>query len=409
MMRKNAFMGVAIFVYCLLILYWPCDLVAQLWGVRGRAYKPSESLGTFRANLGSRRLSTFREYSYGLSNIARYSGSSAMTGLGSYGSFNVRPSRPNYTTPGLITGWSMMTGRYDYSSLYGGVNLQAGSYLSSGSDLGVSPGIDIGNMFASSYGLGGILGSFILIPREEMSTEEEDLLTSQASSTAAFEPLLGEDLQRPNLNAPRPEDAPVANKEGSESDRTVLSDRFSNSSLYVAQQISRARSYIKEGQYEQALVCYKAANFIEPQNIQSLVGIIFSYIMQKRPLAAGLEVERLIRYNPDFWMDTPDYISYFGLDKFSVDERLETALAEIDYLIDINSAEDSETARKNLVYLYLDKIFVGWLRADRDYMMANINEAASRFPFEPAVQSIYRSITGKGLDTIKTTELAPLQ
>ncbi len=372
----------------LILIFMPIlSVYGQYISARSHAPRPSENLRGFHGRLGSSSLSTFLWEASRL-NYARSPNPGQLTvnlSPNFSSSWNVRRSTVNFVSPALTPLTSSSS-----SSLAGGTSYTPGSVYVS------APFLSLGS---SSYPTDFL----ILLPRDQ-SIKQKEIVSAQVSASRAFIPLMGKGLQQPNLSAKRPKDAPI----------TPLSEAYSppelsRSSLYVAQQISKARNYVKQAQYEQALVCYKAANAINPKNIQSLVGIIFSYIMQKKPQPAGLEVIRLAKLHPEIWDTTPDYLSFFGLDKFAIADRLSSAQPDIDYFININKGSQTDSAKESLKLSYLCKTFISWLTGDRKGMIANITTVANIAPFDPDVQRIYELITGRKPHRIKTTELKPIK
>ncbi|MFA5864190.1 MAG: tetratricopeptide repeat protein [Phycisphaerae bacterium] len=163
--------------------------------------------------------------------------------------------------------------------------------------------------------------------------------------------------------------------------------------FYAAQQISRARNYIRQGMYEQALNCYQAARDIDEKNTNSLIGIIYCHIMSGKFQVGGLCVLRLFEQSPDFWRQEPDFIAIFSVSRFDIVKKTLEVEPEIDRLFKLYHVNDGNQVSEDLKQVYLSKTFIAWLKGDSESMKINITAAAKMAPLDGSVQQLYRGLT----------------
>jgi len=227
----------------------------------------------------------------------------------------------------------------------------------------------------------------------------------------AIKPFADKGLQRPN---PHPSkvvnsyDAPMGTI-GVDLDQQPGGGTTAQGALYTAQQIGRARDYIRQEKYDQALNCYQAARTIDSKNMNSLIGVIFCYIMSGKYQAGGLCVSHLAQDSPDFWRQEADFNAVFGVPGPDIIKRMEVVEPELNRLLNLYQAKDSKQLAEDLKLEYLSKMFLAWLRADQDGIKTSISSAAEIAPMDAPVQQLFHRITGKKKqEELKLEPLKPI-
>ncbi len=360
-------------------------------GLRGRINYVPDSLTGFHGTLGTRGLNTFRIDAYRLKFRPNPSASALRAniggGLGS-GKYSSRSTALNFANPSLrVMQTPVSNGAYKFgltSGINSNINMNAPSEINTA-------------LPAVSLPYGGGLNSIVLIPDTD-DICQTDKLACMISSQEALKPFMGKKLLRPNLDMPLPK-----NKNKSIEEHTAdefltsdnMGDNISQSSVYVAQQFSQARNYMRKKQYSEALTCYQAANSIDAKNENAIIGTIYSHIMCGKLQAGGEAVLRLARLNSHFWKERPDFIAIFGMPAVTIVDWSSQAEPDIDYYISLCKGDNTKIARRGLKLAYLAKMFLAWL-ADNDKLMKQyITSAAKAAPYDPVVQRLYRDITGK--------------
>jgi hypothetical protein len=177
--------------------------------------------------------------------------------------------------------------------------------------------------------------------------------------------------------------------------------------LYTAQQLSMARNFVRQGQYDQALNSYQAARTVDSSNSNALVGTIFCHIMTTKLLAGGLNVLALSKQDPDFWQKPPDFSAAFGTSEAQVVQAVTTIEPAIERYMDTYKAQDSKEVAENIRLVHLSKMFLAWLKGDRLSMQVNIEAAAQATPLDAEVQRLCRGIVGT--EEQKEIKLQPLK
>ncbi len=180
--------------------------------------------------------------------------------------------------------------------------------------------------------------------------------------------------------------------------------------LYTAQQISRARSYIRQRQFDQALNCYQAARSVNSRNTNSLIGIILCHIMRGKLQAGGLNVLYLANQEPDFWKQRPDFVAIFGIQEDEMVRFIRDYEPEIENYMSEYKPQDSRETAESLKLVYLSKMFLSWLKDDPEGMKVQITNAAEAAPLDAQVQQLFRTITNTSdKQEIKLHPIKPMQ
>ncbi len=255
----------------------------------------------------------------------------------------------------------------------------------------------------------------ILLPKKP-GEESYDIckiyeLNCSSAGQAAVRPYMEKGLLRPNPHPSKvldPQEAPMEMATGN-FETQPSGGTTAQGALFAAQQISRAREYIRQEKYDQALNCYQTARTIDSKNTNFLVGIIFCYIMTGKYQAGGVCVSHLSEENPDFWRQEADFTAVFGVPGPEIAKRMDGAEPELDRLLSLYQAKDSKKIAEEMKQEYLSKLFLAWLRGDREGVKAQITAAAEAAPLDPPVQQLYYRITGKEKqEELKLTPIKPL-
>ena len=360
----------------------------QFGGLRSTVPRVHTNLGGFHGSLGTSKLSTFSYDAARLNFTPNPSATALRANIGGKYSSNKYSSRSTalrFTNPSLR---AMQTSAANNPYQFGRMTNVSSSNIS-------QPNIE--NEVISIPYAGG-LSSVVLIP-DSGNICQTDRLACMLSSQEALKPLVGDKLLRPNLNAPKPKDADELLPPPDISDEYNIAElpgsSMSQSMIYVAQQISQARNYIRKQQYSEALTCYQAASSVDARNKNAIIGTIYSHIMCGKFQAGGQSILRLISLYPDFWRTTPDFIAIFGVPATTIVEKSSEAEPDIDYYISLCKGDNSKTARRGLKLAYLAKMFLAWLADDAELMKKNIELSAQADPYDPLVQKLYRDMTGK--------------
>ena len=361
----------------------------QFGGLRARTAHIPSSLGAFHGSLGSGTLYIFSHYSSRLNFTPNPSASVLRADVGRAYSANKYSSRSNalrFANPSLR---AMQTpvGSNPYR-MQSAANI-ANDYTYQSDNVG-------NNIISIPYA--GGLGDIVLIP-DSSDMCQTDRLACIFSSQEALKPLMGDKLLRPNLNAPKPKDTdellPPEDLSNEYNFTDLPGDDTSQSMMYVAQQISQARNYIRKQQYAEALTCYQAALSVDSRCENAIIGTIYSHIMCGKFQAGGQSILRLIKLNPDFWRTSPDFIAIFGVPQTTIIDKSTQAEPDIDYYISLCKGDNSKIARRGMKLAYLSKMFLAWLADNEDSMRKYIKMAADMDPYDPLVQKLYRDMTGK--------------
>ncbi len=376
----------------------------QFGGLRSRTSSIPSTLGEFHGTLGTNKLSTFYNYSSKLNFRPNPSAGTLRANIGggySSNRYSARSSALQFTNPSLR---AMQTpiGNNPYR-LSIGSNFDTG--FSDISQVGSENGI-INIPYA------GGLSTVVLIP-DSGDICQTDKLACMLSSREALKPLMGDRLLRPNLNAPKPKDAdellPPADMSNEYNFTDMPGDDTTQSMIYVAQQISQARNYIRKQQYAEALTCYQAAVSVDARCRNAIIGTIYSHIMCGKFQAGGQSILRLISLYPDFWRSRPDFIAIFGVPETTIVEKSSEAEPDIDYYISLCKGDNNKTARRGLKLAYLAKMFLSWLSDNDELMKKYVELSAQADPYDPVVQKLYRDMTGrKEFKQLKLKSIKPL-
>jgi hypothetical protein len=239
---------------------------------------------------------------------------------------------------------------------------------------------------------------------------EEDRIVSRIAGGGAFSVLLGEGLQRANLElmgdeAPKltlKAATPVARPAEGEGARTY------QTSLYATRQLDLARKYIEQKHYEQALVSYQAVKALASDSVDAMIGTIYCRLMAGRFQTAGLEVLRLARTEPKFWLHKPDFMIVFGVPSDRIVSSLEKTEQELDQLIASYESHEEGASKELVAYACLGKLYLGWLSGREDVIRDAIEKAGKCAPFDENIQSLYRKITGRETPKLDIQQLRPV-
>lgn len=221
-----------------------------------------------------------------------------------------------------------------------------------------------------------------------------------ASGEEALRPIMEKYLQRPSLAA-----GAAASSEAASDTASVMSAGYAvqaagtttpQGALFIAQQMSRARDYIRQGKYDQAINFYQAAQTIDSRNINAIIGTTYCHIMTGKFQAGGLGVLALVREAPDFWIQPPDYGAVVGITAATVAQRFEEIEPLIDRVFRIYRPEDGKQVAEDLKLAYLSRMFMAWLKGDDQGVRTNILAAARAAPLDAPVQQLSQRITGTG-------------
>jgi len=274
---------------------------------------------------------------------------------------------------------------------------------------------------------GGPITGVVLLPRRTVETDEaEDILSPESPGRPAFVPVMGNGLQRPNLGlmstSPPGRGATGSASEGSEAGpgvfggRTLIQDQYVpgrgaptyRCGFYAARQLAQARGYLREKKYEQALVCYRGATNLDRSCREGVIGAIYCQMLAGRYQSAGAGVLRLARVWQDFWKGKVDYSATFGVGAEVIKRQLSDAETEIDDFIIIHEGSAPGRGSHSVALAYLSKLFIAWVMDRQDLVRKNIELAAKSSPFHPAIQGLYRRITGKEKREIEVQPLGPV-
>ena len=98
---------------------------------------------------------------------------------------------------------------------------------------------------------------------------------------------------------------------------------------------------------------------------------------------------------PDFWRQEADLPRFSGFLVIEIAKRMDEAEPELDRLICLYQAKDSKKFADEMKLEYLSKLFLAWLRGDREGIKATLSAAAEIVPLDPPVQQLFHRITGK--------------
>ncbi len=361
---------------------------------RGESARPSNNIKAFHGSLGSSSLGYFRSeapkfrFNRQASNAPLYMNLSKTGGARNP---RTRGRGLTFSNPLLSASSMQPVGLGDNFKMG-----QISDLYASSPDV---PPMDVNIPFA------GGMNTIVLLP-SQADFCQRNKLACELAAEAAVKPVVGDALQRPNLNAPKPKGYFPPAVDYLKDDDRVSSTTY-QSTLYVAQQISRARQYIRKRQYEQALTCYRAASGMDAKNVSSLVGSIYSIIMCGKFQAGGLLVLKLSGIDQNFWTKPPDFIAIFGESKNVIVTNGLNAEPDIDYYINLCRAENSKYAKEGMKLAYLSKMFLAWLSGNKTEMIRHITSAAKIAKYDPKVQRIYRKITGK--EELRQLNLKPMK
>jgi tetratricopeptide (TPR) repeat protein len=236
----------------------------------------------------------------------------------------------------------------------------------------------------------------------------------EISAKKAVKPFMEKSLLAPNLDKTRavaegnsgiePEDASLRNT-------AITTERLglttSQGEVYMAQQISLARNYVRSKKFDQALNCYQAARSVDPKDTNALIGIALCHILTGKMQAGGLNVRFLAERNPNFWAVQPDYMAIFGISASELRQSIDPVEPEVEQYLSRYQASDSKETAENLKLANLAKMFLAWLKDDRAGMEAGIKAAAEASPLDAPVQKLCRGIAG--CSAKKNITLAPME
>jgi len=382
-------------------------------GLRTGAYSPSVNVGGFKGRLGTSTLDRFsldtgRGFSGQRSALGsfNYSGSGSLAGS--------RLADPNLGL-GMQPGLGRTRGAIGSSSSLGAVAFQGGPIGSkpwAGGSRGyggvVSPPIS-----ASAYPPAGAspTGHVIMLADTAGSEAmEEDRIVSRAAGGGAFSVLLGEGLQQANLKLMGDEAPKLTLKVATPEARPPEGEgaRTYQTSLYATRQLDMARKSIGEKRYEQALVSYQAVKALAPDSSDAMIGTIYCRLITGRYQTAGLEVLRLARTEPKFWLRKPDFMIIFGVPSDRIVGSLEKTEQELDQFIVSYESHEDRASQELVAYACLGKLYLGWLSGREDVIREAIEKAGKCSPFDESIQSLYRKITGRESPKLDIQQLRPV-
>lgn len=376
-------------------------------GLRSRSSTSSiNSLGDLRTFYGS-----------GVSNVANYGGNFRFSQAPS--NSVLRPS-DNYGGSGQLgkpRGLSFGGGLGLAPTLRGGLGSGGSRYSGSNFSSTYTGGAGNWNLEEpSSYNpnAGGMLSSMqtdsvILLPMTPQDAYQQQW---EVSAEQAVKPFEDKQLQRPS----GVKSGSAASAEDRQEPMFVPAQAASvkmfddQGRLYTAQQLSMARNFARQRQYDQALNSYQAARTVDATNTSALVGTIFCHVMTNKLLAGGLNVLALSKQAPDFWQTSPDFMAAFGMSEAQVVEAVTSIEPAIERYMDTYKAQDSKEVAENIRLVHLSKMFLAWLKGDRLGMQVNIEAAAQATPLDAEVQRLCRDIAGsEEQKEIKLQPLAPME
>jgi hypothetical protein len=308
-----------------------------------------------------------------------------------------------------------------------GLSSSSGSQYGSGSSFSSSASYNPGyNRGAGSWNLSNqsnyqptsptsitldmLMGSspIILLPRTVQEQKQESW---QISTEQAIKPFDDKKLQRPSVNAKSSDSATVATEAlVPDTEKSIMIDKEDQSRLYTAQQLSLARNFVRQEQYDQALNNYQAARTVDSSNTNALVGIIFCHIMTNKLLAGGLNVLALAKLDPNFWQNKPNYTASLGMSESQVKDAIVHIEPAIREYMDNYKAQDGKEVAGNIRLVHLSKMFLAWLAGDRSGMQTNIEAAVRATPLDAAVQKLCRGISScESREEIKMAPIKPIE
>jgi hypothetical protein len=382
-------------------------------GFRGRTYSGGLSIpGSVGSSFSGSSVSNFVSGSYQLRSSAGLSNDFSIPNLGSYSSAG-RPSYGGMPKFGMTPRPNVSLTPNGMSSI--GMDAGAGAF-----GVGLGVGLGVGRLPSLPQGGETMDVGIPLLGFDNASLTPEkpdDCAEFQAqcalSGQEALKPVMERQLQRPRMTG-------IAIKPGLENDtQSPLMDMdFSSQpssqttpqgSLYVAQQISRARDMIREKKYDLAINYYQAAQAIDSRNASALIGTTLCHIMTGKFQAGGLGVVRLAEEVPDFWMQPPNFTAVFGVAGTDLTRQFEDLEPQIDKQLRIYRPEDGKQIAEELKFVYLSRMFVAWVKQDFEGMKVNIQAAAQAVPLDIPVQQLCHRMTGTGeKDAIKFKPLKPI-
>lgn len=386
-------------VFCLTFLGVSsvCSAQAAYGGVRSRANRPSDSLGSFRPNLGT---NTLRGFSLDTLR-SQAGGGGANTSIGSY-----QPTRSTIRSKGFGFGHSALSSGLGDLSL-GGARSAARLSTSSvgiGGIGGMAPP-SIFNFPARSSGTDSLMfGQAVPLAKDEAIFQPEapdilaeDLVVLSASRREALNILMGKGLQRPSLGLMTDRPSLTLKSPGQRAigyeDEGACTFR---ARTYATRQMNCARKFVRAKSYEQALVCYKSAAELAPRNAKAAIGTIYCRLLTGRYQSAGLEVLRLAEIWPDFWTQQINYTAVFGVAPNKIVELVNEVEPKLDGLITLyGEGERDRNLSRQVTLIWLCKLYLAWLNGQDQLVHETIEKAAEFSPFYPEVQGLYRRITGR--------------
>jgi hypothetical protein len=404
----------------------------------------AQTLSDFRGFQGTNNMSNatirtgFRGNSFGLGYSSGFSrsvnpmNSALQANLGNYGAASPRRTGMGssyLTNPGLTStvnrsssstgglsplggyGNSLsLTNPYRSSNLYAsGAN--TGQPASSSNILtGLSP-LNQENQIAPFY---SGLESPILIPDQKADITETYQREWMVSAQQAVAPVQISTLNKPTkIEGVSPPDFLIRTEESSNTTASlagnpeVVGSTTLQGSYFSAQQIAKARTFIRQNQYQNALACYMSVQTVDPKNINALVGTIFCHLMSNRLLSGGLNVLRLSELEPNFWQQQPDFNAVFGQKQDQIVRRLQEVEPEIDIFLSIHGADTNNETADAVKKIYLAKMIIAWFKDDTQTMKTSITDAMKASPLDQNVYQLYASISGKPIQ--ETTKLEPIK
>jgi len=240
-----------------------------------------------------------------------------------------------------------------------------------------------------------------LIPKE-LDVGDAFQMACAASAEAAIKPFVEERLQRPTPKGSSSGPATVGKASLAYDTAQDIDLGFDTTgvtttkgSLFTAQQLSKARDLLRRKMYIPALNCFKAARAIDTKNKNALIGMIYCHIMSGRFQVGGLAILELAQDDPDFWLQQPDFHAIFGVTSSELSQRLYDVEPQMEQVLTLYRPEDGKQVAEDIKLAYLSKMYIAWLRDDRNAVKEYATLAAQAVPLDAPVQQLYQRISGQ--------------